>query len=125
MKLFQKKSVWIMTSFILFIGYWESCTKNDQVLQQGTTTSNGTTLVSLKVTSAPTIDGVIDPMWDNATKLNVVPQVPDPGNGLFAGYIGETYPATLRSMLSLIHISEPTRLGMISYAVFCLKKKKN
>src|SRR5450759_2146567 len=26
--------------------------------------------------------------------------------------------------ISLIHISEPTRLGMISYAVFCLKKKK-
>src|SRR5450759_1091002 len=28
------------------------------------------------------------------------------------------------SYLSLIHISEPTKLGMISYAVFCLKKKK-
>src|SRR5665648_153674 len=28
----------------------------------------------------------------------------------------------LPSQLSLIHISEPTRLGMISYAVFCLKK---
>ena len=28
------------------------------------------------------------------------------------------------AILSLIHISEPTRLGMISYAVFCLKKKK-
>src|SRR5450756_2672274 len=27
-----------------------------------------------------------------------------------------------RGPLSLIHISEPTRLGMISYAVFCLKK---
>ena len=26
--------------------------------------------------------------------------------------------------LSLIHFSEPTRLGIISYAVFCLKKKK-
>src|SRR5450759_2231453 len=26
-------------------------------------------------------------------------------------------------ILSLIHISAPTRLGMISYAVFCLKKK--
>src|SRR5450756_2802109 len=26
--------------------------------------------------------------------------------------------------INLIHISEPTRLGMISYAVFCLKKKK-
>src|SRR5665648_1163088 len=31
----------------------------------------------------------------------------------------------LHLFLSLIHISEPTRLGMISYAVFCLKKKKN
>ena len=27
-------------------------------------------------------------------------------------------------VLSLIHISEPTRLRCISYAVFCLKKKK-
>src|SRR5659263_783824 len=31
----------------------------------------------------------------------------------------EFYDAT-PSVLSLIHISEPTRLGMISYAVFCL-----
>src|SRR5665648_1247525 len=31
---------------------------------------------------------------------------------------------TLPYLLSLIHISEPTRLGMSSYAVFCLKKKK-
>src|SRR5450759_5829382 len=34
----------------------------------------------------------------------------------------KTLPPPLR--LSLIHISEPTRLGMISYAVFCLKKKQ-
>ena len=36
-------------------------------------------------------------------------------------------PAALRTLssLSLIHISEPTRLRRISYAVFCLKKKKN
>ena len=27
-------------------------------------------------------------------------------------------------ILSLIHISEPTRQAEISYAVFCLKKKK-
>ena len=40
------------------------------------------------------------------------PQLPSP----------ESY--TLSVTLSLIHISEPTRLGMISYAVFCLKKKK-
>ena len=35
------------------------------------------------------------------------------GNAVVAGY-----------MLSLIHISEPTRQEAISYAVFCLKKKK-
>src|SRR5450756_3162607 len=36
----------------------------------------------------------------------------------------ETNREAPRPRLSLIHISEPTRLGMISYAVFCLKKKK-
>src|SRR5678810_1208683 len=32
--------------------------------------------------------------------------------------------ATTILVLSLIHISEPTRQAEISYAVFCLKKKK-
>ena len=32
---------------------------------------------------------------------------------------------TTECVLSLIHISEPTRLLSISYAVFCLKKKSN
>ena len=31
---------------------------------------------------------------------------------------------TRKEGLSLIHISEPTRRTPISYAVFCLKKKK-
>ena len=30
----------------------------------------------------------------------------------------------ITTALSLIHISEPTRQAEISYAVFCLKKKK-
>ena len=36
------------------------------------------------------------------------------------------HPPLLRELdeLSLIHISEPTRQEAISYAVFCLKKKK-
>ena len=36
----------------------------------------------------------------------------------------EPFERPLNYMLSLIHISEPTRLLSISYAVFCLKKKK-
>src|SRR5450756_1719876 len=39
-------------------------------------------------------------------------------------YALELCPRAMIMNLSLIHISEPTRLGMISYAVFCLKKKK-
>ena len=41
--------------------------------------------------------------------------------GSFTGSAPNDYDAGYD--LSLIHISEPTRLGMISYAVFCLKKK--
>src|SRR5450759_3472475 len=41
-----------------------------------------------------------------------------------AGEIGGVLRFAADCDLSLIHISEPTRLGMISYAVFCLKKKK-
>src|SRR5678815_5981934 len=41
----------------------------------------------------------------------------------FPGHYVQFYYAL--NSLSLIHISEPTRLLSISYAVFCLKKKKN
>ena len=40
----------------------------------------------------------------------------DIARGEIIGLVGQN--------LSLIHISEPTRLLSISYAVFCLKKKK-
>src|SRR5665647_950088 len=38
------------------------------------------------------------------------------------GYLSDKY-SPKYFMLSLIHISEPTRRTPISYAVFCLKKK--
>src|SRR5674476_343534 len=37
---------------------------------------------------------------------------------------GQVRNSFIRIYLSLIHISEPTRQAEISYAVFCLKKKK-
>src|SRR5450759_1727573 len=44
---------------------------------------------------------------------------------IFTNTTADSYTFTANTGdLSLIHISEPTRLGMISYAVFCLKKKK-
>ncbi len=48
--------------------------------------------------------------------------------GVTLGSLWDHFGLTLKSLwihfLSLIHISDPTRLGMISYAVFCLKKNK-
>ena len=41
----------------------------------------------------------------------------------FAGNSAKEFIGT-QHLLSLIHISEPTRRTPISYAVFCLKKKK-
>src|SRR5664279_1067471 len=115
MKMFQQKSFWILTSVVLFVGYWISCTKHDQILTVNNTTDNSTILQSIKVTTPPTIDGTIDAAWDNATKLNVLPTVPDPGNGLFAGYSGKQYPATVRSMYDdqniyfLVEIQDPNQ----------------
>ncbi len=73
------------------------CTKSDQVLDVAAA-PNGNELYSQLTTTAPVIDGQVDAIWDNAQKLQITPTVPDPGNGLFAGYIGQQYPATLRSM---------------------------
>src|SRR5450756_2053823 len=45
------------------------------------------------------------------------------GTFLLGELLGRRPPEGALLCLSLIHISEPTRLGMISYAVFCLKKQ--
>jgi len=97
MKLFKRKYFWVLTTLVLAVGYVVSCTKDDQVLDVPVAT-NGTELFSQITTTAPAIDGTVDPAWDNAAKLSVVTQVPDAGNGLFVGFIGEQYPVTLRSM---------------------------
>lgn len=88
------KVVSLFSFVVLFFMY---CTKTDQVVVS-TTAKNTTDLLAFKTATAPTIDGVVDLMWANAEKLDFIPGVPDPGNGLFAGYIGETFPTSLRAM---------------------------
>src|SRR5674536_276730 len=60
-----------------------------------------------------------DPATRPAAKIRLL----DSLFGEFDGQTLELLRGLVRS-LSLIHISEPTRLLSISYAVFCLKKKK-
>ena len=119
MSLLKNKYVWVISTIVLAIGYMVSCTKDNQVLDVPTV-NTGTELISIKVTTPPSIDGVIDDSWNNATKLNVVPTVPDPGNALFTGYIGEQYPASVRSMYDdqniyfLVEWNDPTNNSTVA-----------
>lgn len=97
MKMIKSKYFWVMGTIILAIGYIASCTKENQILDVATTNEE-TDLICAKTSTAPTIDGTIEDIWNSATKLKIVPEVPDAGNGMFSGYIGAKYPATLRSM---------------------------
>jgi hypothetical protein len=98
MKLLQSKTLKVLLVMIGILGYAMSCVKNNQVITTSGSGTNSSTLISLKTAAAPTIDGTIDAVWNTATKLQVTAQVPDPGNGTFAGYIGNSYNVTLRSL---------------------------
>jgi Ethylbenzene dehydrogenase len=96
MKSFRKTFI-VIALIVLSTFVLTYCTKNDQVLTTGTPAATNT-LVSNKTTTAPTIDGTIESLWNSAAKLQVTAQVPNPGNGTFAGYIGDSYNVTLRSL---------------------------
>jgi hypothetical protein len=83
----------------LTIGYLKSCTKDDQALDVAVTPTNNTTdLVSLKVSTPPTIDGTVDAMWSSCQPLNISTEVPEVTGDVFRGYTGNIIPSiTLRS----------------------------
>lgn len=90
------KTTFVLSFFVAVTVFFVYCTKNAQIVAP--TTSSTNELISYKTSVAPTIDGTADAIWGNATKLAVTPSVPDPGNNLFTGYIGEVYPSTIQSM---------------------------
>jgi len=98
MKLVKSKLVWVISTIILLLGYVISCTKDDQVLDIPQPINSSTDLVSVKVTTAPAIDGTIDALWDYAPKLQFSTTVPEVTGDVFRGYTGNIIPTvTLRS----------------------------
>jgi hypothetical protein len=98
MKFFKSKQFWVVSTLVCLLGYVASCTKKDQVIINGPDATNTSTLIAASTTTAPTIDGVIDAVWNKASKLQVTATVPDPGNGTFEGYIGLNYSVTMRAL---------------------------
>ena len=74
MKMIKSKYFWVMGTIILAIGYIASCTKENQILDVATTNEE-TDLICAKTSTAPTIDGTIEDIWNSATKLKIVPEV--------------------------------------------------
>ncbi len=84
----------LLAGAIVILSY---CRQDDRILGLDVA-ATGNELISLPTSTAPTIDGTIDPVWEQATKLNVETKVPNPGNYLFAGYVGNTSKVALRSL---------------------------
>lgn len=98
MKLLKSQSSWVMVTIILLIGYAISCTKNDQILDTNPKSINTSQLLSVRVTTPPTIDAIIDAQWENSPKIQFETVVPDPTGDLFRGYVGNNIPnVVLRS----------------------------
>ena len=72
-----------------------------------------------------TFSDIIDHAKKNNKKLRVKLGIDPTGTDIHLGHSILFKKLRAFQDLSLIHISEPTRQEAISYAVFCLKKKKN
>src|SRR5680860_1713128 len=91
---------------------------NEGMVAVGELFSAGDYFISQLIFSAEIIKGIMG---------RVQPMIQETGTAS-GGTAGRVVLGTVRGDihdLSLIHISEPTRRTPISYAVFCLKKKKN
>ena len=116
MKLLKTKYLWIIATVVLAIGYVVSCTKDDQVLDTPQVINNSTDLLSVKTTTAPTIDGIADPMWSNSSTLEFSTAVPEVTGDVFRGYTGNIIPSVkMRSAYDdnniyfLVEWSDPTK----------------
>lgn len=92
MKQFKSKYMWVIATFILLIGYVVSCTKDDQVLNTPQVINSATDLVAVKVTTPPSIDGIVEAGWENSPLLEFSTVVPEVTGDVFRGYTGNIIP---------------------------------
>lgn len=108
--------VWVIATLVLAIGYVVSCTKDDQVLDTPQVVNSSTDLLTIKTTTAPTIDGTIDAQWANCQILEFSTAVPEVTGDIFRGYTGNIIPSVkMRSMYDdnniyfLVEWADPTQ----------------
>lgn len=106
MRITRQKLVFILFTmlFVRLTFDFYGCTHDDTDLEPYLPAAqvNETELISVKVTTPPTIDGVVDAVWDQATPLisrAVVPTLgPEQNKEHFFGYHGKAHNFSLRSV---------------------------
>jgi hypothetical protein len=110
------KAYWFIALFVFAIVLLTYCTKENHVITAPKATNSSTDLVSIKVSTPPSIDGTIDAMWASVPKLQFSTAVPEVTGDVFRGYTGNIIPSvTLRSAYDASNIyflmewSDPTQ----------------
>jgi Ethylbenzene dehydrogenase len=110
----KQKHTLIFLSIFLGIGiFFQYCKKDDQNLNSSVTTvapvgASGTQLTAVYTATAfdMTSDWTVSSAWAsaNAPLLQCTPVVPNPGQGLFTGYIGKAYNVQMQAMYDSTYI---------------------
>ncbi|HEY0679081.1 MAG TPA: ethylbenzene dehydrogenase-related protein [Chitinophagaceae bacterium] len=88
----------VISIIIVIIITFTYCTRDNQVLDLPKPVNSATDLVSVKVTTPPIVDGIVDAMWADMLKLQFSTAVPEVTGDVFRGYTGNIIPSiTLRS----------------------------
>lgn len=88
----------IMGVSAITVIYLSSCTRTNHVLDLPAPPPGSSDLVSHMISTAPVIDGTIDPMWEDCAKIQFSTSVPEVTGDIFRGYTGNIIPSvTMRS----------------------------
>ena len=96
MKLFKSKihpALFILFAFFGYAGYLASCTNEDQIIEPDQPVNSATDLISVNVTSPPTIDGTVEALWEDMPILEFTTVVPEVTGDVFRGYTGNIIPS--------------------------------
>ncbi len=110
MKNYKSKSIAILVIVVLIITA-VNCTKNNQVLDASSSSAATTILNCIKGTATLKAQGEHNPAtgpvaseWASAPKLTTLATVPNPGNGIFTGFAGNTDSVTIQAMYDASNI---------------------
>jgi hypothetical protein len=90
-----KRIIFLLSFFVIARMAFDlsSCTNDDIVIEPKQVINSGTDLLAVRVSTAPTIDGTVEAMWDKHPILEFSTVVPEVTGDIFRGYTGNIIPS--------------------------------